>query len=139
MRLEVGELRVNSQAGRHGSGRGGAEGLSQGVGCVSSGMDGMGWDGSREVCSPWCPHRDGSPVTLWKRELTEGRRSPTTYRGVMFDKDEDITFYNQREAKAHIVLKDPLWDLLHLHLYSNRYVCMYCIREYTAYEKSYIN
>lgn len=42
LRLEVGELRVNSQTGRHGSGHVGIEGLSQGVGCVSGGMGSPG-------------------------------------------------------------------------------------------------
>lgn len=39
LRLEGSGLKVNSQTGRQGSGHVGAEGLSQGVGCVSSGME----------------------------------------------------------------------------------------------------
>lgn len=45
------------------------------------------------------------------------------YSGVILNKDEGIMFYNQHvRQKAHIVLKNPLWDLLHVYLYSNRYL-----------------
>lgn len=62
LRLEVGELRVSSQTGNHGSGHVGTGAESRG--CVSNGM-GSHW--SQEVLSPGGPHQDGSPATLWKR------------------------------------------------------------------------
>lgn len=51
LRLQGGELKVNGQTGRQGSGHEGAEGLSQGVGCVSSGR-GSHWSQEAPVGIP---------------------------------------------------------------------------------------